>query len=309
MSPSLVIGTRGSRLALRQTEIASAALKDANTGLSFDVQEISTSGDQSDRPLSEIGGRGVFVIELERALLDGDIDIAIHSLKDLPSEESTGLTIAAVLPREDPRDALVTRTGGDLASLPAGASVGTGSPRRAAQVRSMRSDLVIKDIRGNIDTRLRKVEEGHYDAIVLAAAGLSRLGWIERASEIFEASTMLPAVGQGALAIQVRTDDEDTLSLVSSVDDAATRMAVTAERAFERRLGGGCQAAIAAYGVIDGVALHLRGLVGDDDGSIIRGETEGSMTEPDRLGVALAEKLIADGASEFAAIPTEEKHS
>jgi len=309
VSPGLVIGTRGSRLALRQTEIASAALNVANPGLSLDVKEITTSGDRSDRSLSEIGGRGVFVIELERALLEGSIDIAVHSLKDLPSEESAGLTIAAVLPRDDPRDALVTGSGGDLASLPSGASVGTGSPRRASQIRSIRPDLAIKDIRGNIDTRLRKVEEGHYDAIVLAAAGLSRLGWLDRANEIFDANIMLPAVGQGALAVQVRSDDEQTLSIIRSVDDAATRMAVTAERAFERRLGGGCQAAIAAYGLIDGMALRLRGLVGDEDGSIIQGDLEGALDDPDRLGVALAERLIADGASEFVATATEETHS
>lgn len=309
MVSSLVIGTRGSRLALRQTEIASAALNTANPGLSFDVTEIRTSGDQTDRSLSEIGGRGVFVIELERALLDGDIDIAVHSLKDLPSEETTGLTIAAVLLREDPRDALVTRSGADLASLPAGASVGTGSPRRASQIRSLRPDLLIEDIRGNVDTRLRKVEEGRYDAIVLAVAGLTRLGCLDRASEIFDADTMLPAVGQGALAVQVRSDDKQALPLVRSADDAATRMAVTAERAFERRLGGGCQAAIAAYAVIDGMGLRLRGLVGDQGGSIIRGDLEGSMTEPDRLGVALAERLIDEGASEFVATTTEGTHS
>ena len=295
-SSPVVIGTRGSRLALRQTEITLGALQAVHPEVLFQVREIQTSGDKSDRSLSEIGGRGVFVIELERALLERQIDIAVHSLKDLPSDETEGLTLAAFLPRDDPRDALISRTGGDLSSLPKNASVGTGSPRRAALLRSLRADLRIEDIRGNVDTRLRKVEEGQYDAIVLAVAGLSRLGWLDRASEIFAIDTMLPAVGQAAIAVQVRTDDERVTGLVRTVDDAATRVAVTAERAFERRLGAGCQSPIAAYAVIDGFGLRLRGLVGNEDGSIIRGDAEGWLNQPDSLGVELAERLIDQGA-------------
>lgn len=300
-SSPVVIGTRGSRLALRQTELTLARLQSANPETLFQVREIHTSGDKSDRSLTEIGGRGVFVIELERALLGGDIDIAVHSLKDLPSEETEGLALVALLPRDDPRDVLISRTGGDLRSLPEGAGVGTGSPRRAAQLRALRPGLRIEDIRGNIDTRLRKVEEGQYDAVVLAAAGLARLGWLDRASEIFDVNTMLPAVGQGAIAVQVRTDDERVTGLVRTADDAATRAAVTAERAFERRLGGGCQAPIAAYAVTDTVGLRLRALVGNEDGSIIRGDAEGPLSKPEGLGIDLAERLINEGAAPFAA--------
>ena len=300
-SSPVVIGTRGSRLALRQSEITLAGLQTAHPDVLFQVREIQTSGDKSDRSLSEIGGRGVFVIELERALLERDIDIAVHSLKDLPSAETEGLTLAAFLPRDDPRDVLISRSGAILGSLPPDASIGTGSPRRAAQLCAIRPDIRIEDIRGNIDTRLRKVEEGQYDAIVLAAAGLARLGWLDRASEIFDVDTMLPAVGQGAIAVQVRTDDERVTGLVRSADDAATRAAVTAERAFERRLGGGCEAPIAAYAVIDGLGLRLRALVGNEDGSIIRGDAGGLLNEPDNLGIDLAERLIDQGVAPFLA--------
>jgi hydroxymethylbilane synthase len=298
-SGPVVIGTRGSRLALRQTEITLAGLQAAHPETLFQVREIHTSGDRSDRSLSEIGGRGVFVIELESALLERHIDVAVHSLKDLPSDETEGLTLAALLPRDDPRDALISRSGSTLGSLPPDASVGTGSPRRAAQLRAMRSDLRIEDIRGNIDTRLRKVEEGQYDAVVLAAAGLARLGWLDRASEIVDIDKMLPAVGQGAIAVQVRTDDERVTGLVRTADDAATRAAVTAERAFERRLGAGCQSPIAAYALIDSMALRLRALVGNEDGSIIRGDMEGHLTDAGNLGIELAERLIDRGAVPF----------
>ena len=299
-----VVGTRGSRLALVQTDIALAVLRAAHPAATFETRTITTSGDNSTASLSEIGGRGVFVIEIERALLVGEIDIAVHSLKDLPSEETPGLTIAATLPREDPRDALVSRSGARLADLPAGATVATGSPRRAVQVLAARQDVRVCDIRGNVDTRVRKVEEGEYDAVVLAAAGLKRLGWLERAAQVFEPEEMLPAVGQGALAVQVRSDDAETLALVATTDDPATRVAVTAERAFERRLGAGCMAAIGAYGTLsvgghaDRTPLLLRGLVGQP-GRILRAEMEGVASEADMLGVRLAEFLIGQGAAEL----------
>ncbi len=298
---TFTIGTRGSRLATRQTEMTLAALSGAHPGSAFDTRTISTSGDRSRQSLAEIGGRGVFVIEIERALLDGGIDLAVHSLKDLPSAETDGLTIAAVLPRDDPRDALVSRDGSALAALPSGATVGTGSPRRAAQLAALRADIEVCDIRGNIDTRIRKTEEGEYDAVVLAAAGLERLGWLGRASQVFEPEEMLPAVGQGALAVQVRSDDRDALDLVRAVDDRDTRVAVTAERGLERRLGGGCHAAIAAYAVVgygsspERAPLRLRGLVGGE-GRLLRGEMESPAGEADALGVRLAEYLIAQGA-------------
>jgi hydroxymethylbilane synthase len=304
---SFVVGTRGSKLALRQTEIASQALTATNPGLILEPRTIQVSGERSTASLSEIGGRGVFVIEIESALLAREIDIAVHSLKDLPSEETTGLTIAAVLPREDSRDALFSRSGAQLADLPAGATVATGSPRRAAQVLAARPDVTVSDIRGNVDTRIRKVEEGEYDAAVLAAAGLARLGWLERAAQVFEPEEMLPAVGQGALAIQVRSDDAEALALVAAMDDPATRAAVTAERAFLRRLGGGCHAAIAAYATIGHgpspprrTPLHLRGLVGEvTGGRLLKGEMSGVASEADMLGVRLAEFLIAQGAEEM----------
>jgi hydroxymethylbilane synthase len=290
------VGSRGSRLALRQTEIALEALKAADPGARFDVRTIRTEGDRTSASLAEIGGRGVFVIEIERALLAGEIDIAVHSLKDLPSEETPGLAIAAVLAREDPRDALVARGGLSIELLPEGAVVGTGSPRRAAQLLALRPDLRIAGIRGNVDTRVRKVEEGEYDAVVLAAAGLARLGWLERAAQVFEPEEMLPAAGQGALAVQVRGEDAEAMELVGRADDGPTRAAVTAERAFERRLGGGCHAAVAAYGIAVADRLHLSGLVGDGSGQLIRGDTRGAAARAEALGAALAEQLIEQGA-------------
>lgn len=308
---TFLVGTRGSRLALRQTEIALEALAAASPGITFETHTIQTSGDTSTASLSEIGGRGVFVIEIERALLAGEIDVAVHSLKDLPSEETPGLTIAAVLPREDPRDVLVTRGNVPLDELASGARIGTGSPRRAAQLLALRPDITVADIRGNVDTRLRKVESGEYDGIVLAAAGLARLGWLDRATQVFAPEQMLPSVGQGALAVQVRTDDAEALTAINAADDYATRAAVTAERAFERRLGGGCHAAIAAYATLargpnpERDRLFLRGLVGaatTEHGvtaELLRGEMEGVAEEADMLGVRLAEFLIAQGAEEL----------
>jgi hydroxymethylbilane synthase len=297
---SLVVGTRGSRLALRQTEIVLAALRLAVPNANFEVRTIRTAGDQSSASLSEIGGRGVFVIELERALLESEIDIAVHSLKDLPVEETSGLAIAAVLAREDPRDALVSRNDVSLAELPAGAVVGTGSPRRAAQLNALRRDLRVANIRGNVDTRIRKVESGEYDAVVLAAAGLARLGWTKRASELFDFEQMLPAPGQGALAVQVRINDPATLAAALAVDHADTRAAVMAERSFERRLGGGCHAAIAALATVLDDRLRLGGLIGDPDGGrIFRGELVGTVADPASTGLLLAEQLMDEGAGEL----------
>jgi hydroxymethylbilane synthase len=300
-----VVGTRGSRLALRQTEIASEALTAANPGLSLEPRTIQTEGDRSTTSLREIGGRGVFVIEIEEALLRGDIDIAVHSLKDLPSTETGGLTIAACLPREDPRDVLVTRNGARLADLPPGAVIGTGSQRRGCQVLALRPDLVIKDIRGNVDTRIRKVQDGDYDGVVLAAAGLARLGWLDRASQVFEPEEMLPSVGQAILAVQVRSDDAEALAIASATDNPSSRAAAAAERAFERRLGAGCTNAIAAYATIGRgpstgrAPLLLRGLVGEERGRLLKGEMSGVASEAEMLGVRLAEYLIAQGAEDL----------
>jgi hydroxymethylbilane synthase len=299
-----VVGTRGSRLALRQTEIVLALLSEAHPRARFESRTFQTEGDRSTASLSTLGGRGVFVAELEQALLRSDIDIAVHSLKDLPSEETPGVTIAATPAREDPRDALVSRGNVPLRDLPEGATVGTGSPRRAAQLLALRPELVIKDIRGNVDTRIRKVEEGQYGAAILAVAGLARLGWLDRAAEILEPEQMLPSVGQGALAVQVRSDDAEALALMSEIDDADTRLAVTAERAFERRLGGGCHAAVAAYGEMIAGSVRLRGLVGDGRGHILRGESTAGAIDlktVEALGERLARALIEQGAGEMLA--------
>ncbi len=293
-----IVGTRGSRLALRQTEIVLALLRASHPAVLFEVRTIRTEGDNSSEPLSSLGGRGVFVIEIERALLAAEIDIAVHSLKDLPAEETAGLNIAAVPVRADPRDAIVARDGARLADLPRGALVGTGSPRRAAQLLALRPDLRIADIRGNVDTRIRKVDEGDYDAAVLAVAGLARLGSLGRASQVFSLDEMLPAPGQGALAVQVRSDAADTASLVGVIEDAEARAVVTAERAFELRLGGGCHAAIAALAEVSGDSLRLRGLVGDPAGGrLVTGELQGTVRAAKSLGVRLAEQLIERGAS------------
>ena len=294
---TLVVGSRGSRLALRQAEIALEALSPAHPEATFEVRTIRTTGDRTKGSLSEIGGRGVFVIEIERALLAGEIDIAVHSLKDLPTDETPGLAIAAVLPREDPRDVLISRRDAKVNELVHGALVGTGSPRRAAQLIAMRPDLRIADIRGNVDTRISKVESGDYDAVVLAAAGLVRLGWLDRASQTFDPDEMLPAPGQGALAVQVRTDDPDAFTTVLSVDDPDTRATVTAERAFERRLGGGCHAAIAALADVWEERIRLRGLVADPaGGELVRGEIDSAVTDPESAGQLLAEQMIERGA-------------
>lgn len=293
----IVVGTRGSRLALAQTALVVDALKAAHPGLALETRVIRTSGDRSQVSLSQMGGRGVFVIELEQALLAGDIDVAVHSLKDLPVDETPGLLIAAIPPREDPRDALVSRGGVPLARLRPGAVLGTGSPRRACQLAALRPDLRIEDIRGNVDTRLRKVEEGRYDAVVLAAAGLSRLGWQDRATEVFSPDVFLPAVGQGALAVQVRADDREAQDVVALLDDAATRAAVTAERALERRLGGGCHAAVGALAEVHGGRLRLRAMAGRPSGEMVRGEAECPAAEAGAAGVRLAEELLSKGAA------------
>jgi hydroxymethylbilane synthase len=296
---AFIVGTRGSRLALRQTERVLEALRLANPEARFEVRTIRTEGDRSKAPLASFASRGIFAAEIERVLLAKEIDIAVHSLKDLPNEETPGLVVAATPRRADPRDALISRDGALLADLPPAATVGTGSPRRAAQVLLLRPDLRVADIRGNVDTRIRKVENGDYDAIVIAAAGLARLGWLERATQLFLPSEMLPAAGQGALAVQVRAHDLEAITLARTIDDLDTNVCVFAERTFEGRLGGGCHAAIAALAEIEGITLRLSGLVADPGGErVFRGQLEGVTTDAEGLGVALAEKLIGYGARE-----------
>lgn len=304
MKETLVIGSRGSKLALVQAETIKAQLESTGAGIAVRIEIIKTSGDVSPDPLSVIGGKGVFTKELEEALLDRRIDLAVHSLKDLPTILPDGLTIAAICKRDDPRDALVLSSSNkkiaSMKTLPQGATVGTSSPRRVAQLKHLRSDLVIKELRGNVDTRLRKLDEGQYDALVLACAGLRRLGLEERISAALSASEMLPAVGQGALAVETCSDDQEVIDSVTMLDHKFTRLACTAERSLLRGLGGGCQLPIAAYAVVREKRIRLDGLVADRQGQIIlRDRIAGSLDEAEDLGKRLAEQLLAQGAAEL----------
>ncbi|MGB7921918.1 MAG: hydroxymethylbilane synthase [Pyrinomonadaceae bacterium] len=307
MKDSLIIGSRGSRLALWQAESIKAAIEALGTRvLEVRIQIIKTSGDvMKDAPLAMIGGKGVFTKEIEEALLDGRIDLAVHSLKDLPTTLPHGLVIAAITEREDARDALVLRAGSkspaqpSIRNLPEGAVVGTSSPRRLAQLKSLRhGELGIKDLRGNVDTRLRKLDEGQYDAVILAAAGLRRMGFAERISAPISTEEMLPAVGQGALAIETRDHDRALIELLAPLDHAPTRAACTAERALLRALGGGCQLPIAAHAVVNADRLLIEGLVAGLSGDlIIRDAHEGSASDAARVGETLAARLLERGAA------------
>lgn len=304
MKDKLVIGSRGSKLALIQAQIVKAELESLQPGMVVAIEVIKTSGDASAQPLSVIGGKGVFTKELEDALLDERIDVAVHSLKDLPTMVPGELIIAAICKRDDPRDALVLRSQkqalASLQALPNGATVGTSSPRRLAQLKHLRRDLVIRELRGNVDTRLRKLDEGQYDALILACAGLRRLGLDNRISAPLPASEMLPAVGQGALGIETRADDKDTLEAVSKLDHKFTRLACTAERALLRSLGGGCQLPIAAYAVVREKKIRLDGLVAERQGNrIIRDRIVGGLNEAEEIGKRLAEQLLNQGAAEL----------
>jgi hydroxymethylbilane synthase len=307
MKDNLIIGSRGSKLALTQAGMVKTELELLEPSLSVRIEIIKTSGDANNDPLSVIGGKGVFTKELEEALLDTRIDIAVHSLKDLPTIIPEGLSIAAICKREDPRDALVVNRKQEaspaaLFSLPKGATIGTSSPRRLAQLKHLRDDLVIKELRGNVDTRLRKLDEGQYDALVLACAGLRRLGLASRISAALPASEMLPAVGQGALGIETRAEDEATIAVVSKLNHKFTRVACTAERAFLRSLGGGCQLPIAAYAVVREKRISLDGLVADPQGRrIVRDRISGSLDEAEQLGTELGEQLLKRGANELLA--------
>jgi len=307
MKDRLVIGSRGSKLALTQAGMIKAELEALNPTIEVRIEIIKTSGDVNTDPLSVIGGKGVFTKELEEALLDGRIDVAVHSLKDLPTIIPERLVIAAICKREDPRDALVMSgklegLDASIHSLPKDATIGTSSPRRLAQLKHLRSDLVFKEVRGNVDTRLRKLDEGQYDALVLACAGLRRLGLEHRISAPLPTSQMLPAVGQGALGIETRVDNAETIDAVSKLDHKFTRLACMAERAFLRSLGGGCQLPIAAYAVVREKRIRLDGLVSDRHGiRIVRDRISGGLDEAEELGSRLGEQLLAFGARELLA--------
>jgi hydroxymethylbilane synthase len=280
------------------------ALRTAHPGLVVEVVEVRTEGDRDrSTPLSVLGGKGIFVKELELALLERRIDFAVHSLKDVPSALPEGLTLAAVMRRGDVRDALVSRDGRTLTELPAGARIGTGSRRRRAELLRLRADVEPVEVRGNVDTRIRRVREGAVDAVVLAAAGLERLGRLGEASQIFAVDELLPAIGQGALVVETRADDETTRALLAVIDDDDTHRCVRAERAFLRRLGGGCTTPAAAYCVQEGGDLLLRGLVAGDDnndgGTLLREALSGPAGAPEALGERLADAFAAKGALEL----------
>ncbi|MGH9967056.1 MAG: hydroxymethylbilane synthase [Pyrinomonadaceae bacterium] len=302
MKNRLIIGSRGSQLALKQALWIKDRLSVFHPEITTEIEIIKTTGDVKTEPLSVIGGKGVFTKELEEALIAGRIDVAVHSLKDLPTIIPEGLAIAAICEREDARDALVLRQGRkpgqlSLKDLPEGAVVGTSSQRRLAQLKHLCRDVVVRDLRGNVDTRLRKLDEGQYDALILATAGLRRLGLEGRISAVIPTDEMLPAVGQGALGVQTRRDDETTIEAVSKLDHEATRLACTAERGFLRALGGGCELPIAGYAVASCDGITLEGLVADREGQVtVRGELSGASANADGLGLQLATQLLDRGA-------------
>ncbi|MFA9561119.1 MAG: hydroxymethylbilane synthase [Nitrospirota bacterium] len=295
---TLIIGTRGSQLALWQAEWVQRQLKQIAPDLSVVLKRIQTSGDKiQDVPLAKVGGKGLFVKEIEEALLRKDIDLAVHSMKDLPAVLPSGLHIICVPEREDPRDALLAGDKKKLDALPLGARVGTSSLRRQAQLLHVRPDLQIKMLRGNVDTRLRKLQENHFDAIVLAASGLKRLGWDEHITECLPVDVSLPAIGQGALGIEGREDDGFVRNLVSRLEHQQTRVTVTAERALLKRLEGGCQVPIAGHAVLQGENLTLDGLVISLDGKrYVRYSLSGLMSEAESIGKKVAEGLLDRGA-------------
>jgi hydroxymethylbilane synthase len=301
MSRALVIGSRGSKLALWQAEQARQRLRELNPQIDARIEIIKTTGDVKNDPLSVIGGKGVFTKELEDALLDRRIDLAVHSLKDLPTVLPDGLSISAICEREDARDALVLRSNVENASLgglPVGAVVGTSSQRRLSQLKALRRDVVVNDLRGNVDTRIRKLDEGQYDAVILATAGLVRLGLQSRISARISVAEMLPAVGQGAVAIETLADNEFAVQATRRLDHGETRLACLAERSFLRSLGGGCQLPIAAHAVVNGDSLKLDGLVARPDGSeILRDSLSGPLGDAETLGSKLADRLIQQGAA------------
>ncbi len=295
------LGTRKSLLALTQSSWVKERIEAAWPDVEVELVKVVTKGDKIlDVPLAKVGGKGLFVKEIEEAMLDGRIDFAVHSLKDVPAELPDGLEVTVFPEREDPRDAFISRDGKGLDGLPRGSVVGTSSLRRMAQLRALRPDLEIRSLRGNLDTRLKKLDAGEYDAIVLAAAGLNRLGLSGRVTSYFGVDQLLPAVGQGALGIEFRSSDSDMREILSAIHHEPTAIAVQAERAFLARLEGGCQVPIGAHATIEGSKLRLCGLVGDERGEkIIKQEAEGPAEEAVSLGTGLAEAVLAAGAREI----------
>jgi hydroxymethylbilane synthase len=293
----LTLGTRRSLMAMTQSGLVGDALT-ARTGHEVELVGVTTKGDVSKASVAQIGGTGVWVNALRDKLLAGEVDFAVHSLKDLPTAPADGIVIAAIPPRDDPRDALCGPA--KLADLPPGARIGTGSPRRVAQLRGLRHDLDVRPIRGNADTRLRKVTDGELDAVVLAFAGLARIDRLEAISEVFDPGQMLPAPGQGALAVECRADRTDLVEILATLDDPGTRAAVTAERSLLATLEGGCSAPVGAYAALEERTLHLIGVVAGYDGERqVRLSISGHPDEAERLGRDLAARMIAEGADQL----------
>lgn len=302
MSLSLLrIATRKSALALWQAEHVAGLLRAAHPGLRVELVPLTTRGDEIlDKPLATIGGKGLFLKELEVAMLEGRADLAVHSLKDVPAELEPGFTLPAILPRADAADAFISNHYADLMALPYGARVGTSSLRRQAQLRGVRPDLELLDLRGNVGTRLQKLDAGHYDAIILACAGLERLGLHGRIRSRLGAPAWLPAPGQAAIAVEARADQADVLEAVAVLDDADTRLAVTAERAMNHALGGSCTVPVGAWCTVTEHGLHLRGMVGDvSSGRLLLAEAAGNSGDAAQLGSEVAQALFAQGAADF----------
>jgi len=299
----LRIATRSSQLALWQAKHVAACLESLHPHLKVSLLEMKTRGDKFlDAPLAKVGGKGLFVKELEAGLLDGRADLAVHSLKDVPAELPAGLELALVMEREDPRDAFVSNKYANLGAMPAGARLGTSSLRRQMQLRAAYPGLEIDWLRGNVNTRLAKLDAGEFDAIILAAAGLKRLGFTDRIRTALEPEECLPAIGQGVLGIEIRSDDAQVRELIAPLAHRETGLRVAAERAFNRTLAGSCQVPIAGYAVLDGDELYLRGLVGEPDGSeILRAERRGSSAQARELGEELAGELLERGADRILA--------
>lgn len=298
---TLTIATRKSPLALWQAEFVKAELERHHPGLTCRLLPMSTRGDRIlDTPLARIGGKGLFLKELEHALLQGEADLAVHSMKDVPVELPEGLSLPLMLARETPWDALVSNRYTTLESLPEGAVVGTSSLRRQAQLQALRPDLNVQDLRGNVNTRLNKLDEGQYDAILLAVAGLRRLGFDSRISQVLQPPQWLPAAAQGALGVEIRNDDAATLQRLQPLADDSTRLCVEMERAFNRRLGGSCQVPIAAHARLEGERLQLQGLVADPDGSrVIRGQCSAAVGQHQAAAETLAVQLLQQGARQI----------
>lgn len=298
MKKKVVIGTRGSQLALWQANWVKSELEKRYPDIEVSLTKIKTTGDKiTDVPLAKVGGKGLFVKEIEEALLDKKVHLAVHSMKDVPTFFPNGLHLRCITKREDARDAVFSRNKVKLLDLPKGARIGTSSLRRQAQILHMRPDFQIMQLRGNLDTRMRKLDDGHFDAIILAGAGVKRLGWADRITELLSPEVSLPAIGQGALGIETPTDDKYINDLVAFFDDPETSCCVRAERALLKRLEGGCQVPIAAYGVLENNKVKLTGLVASVDGkTFVKDVVTGPREKAEEMGVGLAERLLKMGA-------------